>query len=520
MPAVEKSRRPFWFHPLLLAIFPGLSLLAANIDQIRLSQGIRLLAVSLAVGALVYLGAWLALRRRGNAALVASLILMALLTYGRLYDGLKEAGLSGETIVRHRYLIPVCLALTAAGVVGFIRMRETAALNRVLNVIAVAAVAFPLVSIGAYQANALHRVDPSAAECTLRPPEGQPLPDVYIIIMDGYERDDVLRELHGYDNSAFLQSLEAMGFYVARGSMSNFRPTEMSLSSLLNMAYVQDFPELFGARPGNQWDVIQLVNHSRVRRELECLGYTTVAFETGFYTEWEDADYYLERQADAYASMGLVGRVSRLEFLYLETTAGRALTDGWTASQAATQPEAFDLRADHRERILFILDQLHHIPAMPSPKLVFAHIISPHPPFVFGASGEPVELGDFETGFNGADWQLQAYADQVAYLNQLLLEATRVILEDSRDPPIIVMIGDHGYASRDSEEGLSNLAVYSVPASVELYQTITPVNVFRVIFDGVFRSSLGRLPDISYIYAYPDKFDLTVVPNTWVPSLP
>jgi len=68
-------------------------------------------------GALVYLGARLVLRRWDNAALAASLLLVALLSYGRLYDGLKAAGLSGKTMVRHRYPIPVCVVLVAAGVV-------------------------------------------------------------------------------------------------------------------------------------------------------------------------------------------------------------------------------------------------------------------------------------------------------------------------------------------------------------------------------------------------------------------
>ncbi len=68
------------------------------------------------------------------------------------------------------------------------------------------------------------------------------------------------------------------------------------------MEYIQDFPDRFGTRPDQQWDIVQLINHSRVRRELECLGYVTVAFETGHYwTEWDDADYYIHRRAGAFA---------------------------------------------------------------------------------------------------------------------------------------------------------------------------------------------------------------------------
>jgi len=517
---MKKPCAPFSFHPLLLAVFPALSLLAANIDQIRLWQGIRLLTVSLALGVLIYLGAWLALHRRGNAALVASLVLVALLTYGRLYDGLKEAGLSGETIVRHRYLIPACLALVAAGVVGFVRMRETAGLNRVLNVVSVVAVAFPLIGIVSSWASGQSAAGARQMECTLQPPEGRTLPDVYVIIPDAYTRGDVLQEVHGFDNSAFLESLEAMGFYVARGSMSNFRPTEMSVSSMLNMAYVQDFPDLFGVRSKHRWDVLRQLRHGRVRQELECLGYATVAIETGYFDDWVDADYYLKRRAGAYSGLGFTGEVTRIEYIFLKTTAGRAWTDGWTATHADSSAEKLDGRADHRELILFSFDQLHEIPALPSPKLVYVHIFSPHTPYVFGPNGEPVSKAEFETELTGEEWESQAYTDQVAYINKLLLDAIGSILEQSEEPPIIVLMGDHGTGRRGLEEQMSNLNAYHVPDSVELYPTITPVNSFRVIFDGVFGGSYGTLPDVSYYSSGRNWFELTVVPNTWRPGSP
>ena len=198
------------------------------------------------MGVLVYVGALVLLRKWGNAAPVASLVLLVLLSYGRLYDGLKAAGLSGETVVRHRYLIPLCVVIVGIGAVWAARRRETAGLNRVLNLMSVIVVALPLVSIGIYEANTLRSVRTPGMDCTLEPPGGQVLPDVYLIIMDAYTCDDVLRDVHGYDNSPFLELLEEMGFYVARGSLSNYRPTIMSISSMLNMAYIQDYPSFFG----------------------------------------------------------------------------------------------------------------------------------------------------------------------------------------------------------------------------------------------------------------------------------
>jgi hypothetical protein len=103
---MQRAQRKLWLHPLLFALYPALSLLAANADQIPLTQGLRITLATLVAGILVYAAARLTLQRDDAAALVASLTLMAALSYGRLYDGLKELGLSGETLVRHRYLLP------------------------------------------------------------------------------------------------------------------------------------------------------------------------------------------------------------------------------------------------------------------------------------------------------------------------------------------------------------------------------------------------------------------------------
>lgn len=89
---------------------------------------------------------------------------------------------------------------------------------------------------------------PLVAPATLAPPAGRPLPDVYDLIMDAYERDDVLLEMHNFDITPILRELEARGFYVARGSLSKFRETELSLTSVLNLHYVQSFQDVYSPR--------------------------------------------------------------------------------------------------------------------------------------------------------------------------------------------------------------------------------------------------------------------------------
>ena len=58
-------------------------------------------------------------------------------------------------------------------------------------------------------------------------------PAIYYIILDGYARSEVMRELFDFGNTAFLERLERKSFFVARGSNANYCKTPLSRSSSL-----------------------------------------------------------------------------------------------------------------------------------------------------------------------------------------------------------------------------------------------------------------------------------------------
>jgi len=66
-------------------------------------------------------------------------------------------------------------------------------------------------------------------------------PDLYVLILDEFGREDVLKERFGLDIGPSLQALRAMGFAVAQGSAANYSRTQPSISSMLNLDY---HPEL------------------------------------------------------------------------------------------------------------------------------------------------------------------------------------------------------------------------------------------------------------------------------------
>ncbi len=499
-----KLLRTFPLHPLLLAAYPVVYLLAANISQISPAAAFRPLLVSLAMAAVLLGLLWLLLRDVRRAALLVSLGLALFFTYGHALTFLKVHPLGGVVIGRHRYLIWLYLALLAWGVWRVLRVRSRRQLGRLtgaLNVAAMALVAFSLVQIGAHAvrtARAAASLERAAATDTT---PAASLPDVYILVLDSYARADVLQSFFGYDNRPFLDELKQMGFTIAECSAANYQTTEYSLASMLNFEYMQTFADYFGGIDGKNGDMLPpLIKDSQVRQRLEALGYSVTAFESGYaFTDWWGSDtFYAPGENDKLITTGL----HPFEALLLKTTAASLLLDsqiplfGDRIKKSANFPYTA-----HINNVELALSKLPTLPLQPSPKLVFAHLIVPHKPMVFKADGsiqtdenyyanegDPVNLEYFQRG----------YVNQVAFINARLLPILRWIIQDSQTPPVIVLIGDHGYAWGDST--FANLAAFYLPGGggADIYPTISNVNFFRVIFDRYFGTKFGLLPDDSY----------------------
>ena len=106
-----------------------------------------------------------------------------------------------------------------------------------------------------------------------------------------------------------------------------------------------------------------------------------------------------------------------------------------------------------RERILYLLDHLPDVARDPAPTFTFAHLLCPHPPFVFGEDGEDVghehriyALTDGIAGrpLPGPEEFRRGYRDQAAFITRRIQETIDRILAESPEPPIIIVQSDHG----------------------------------------------------------------------------
>jgi hypothetical protein len=153
-----------------------------------------------------------------------------------------------------------------------------------------------------------------------------------------------------------------------------------------------------------------------------------------------------------------------------------------------------------------------------TPVFVFAHILTPHPPFVFGRNGEKVApqrefcLGD-GAYLMPRDEYAKKYRDQLIFVNNKITAAVDKIISKSSRPTIIILQGDHGPGSMldwenlynsNVKERLSILNAYYLPEGgpQEIYDDITPVNTFRIIFNHYFGADLELLEDKCYFSSW------------------
>jgi hypothetical protein len=492
-----------WFsipwYPIVFGAYPVLALLAFNAGQVKVEAGLRPLLICVGFAGILFVLLKLLLRDWHRAAFLSTLWMVLFFSYGHIHILLTE---KLEDFDFTRWLLLAWLLLAVIAVVWAIRRPPTSALA--LNVIALGLVVTSLVQIGpGIQKSGVHTLGAKNAPVQdLSLPKNPP--DVYYFILDSYGREDLLNQAYGYDNSEFVNALRERGFYVAECSQSNYVRTEISVTSTLNMSYLQELDPAFVPESTKRRVLWDAYKHSAARYNFESLGYRTIAFATGFaWNEFDDSDVF-------YTPPPFSAGMSEFESLFIRTTLALHAKDlGWVDSDAI-------LGQNFRARTLLVFDKMDDIARMPEPTFAYVHLISPHPPFVFGPNGEHMYPPDFwnENREYPSDLYAKGYQNQLTFLNGKILEAMDTLISESDTPPIIILQGDHGPWLQPKNKRMWILNAYYLPEHTDkLYPTISPVNTFRLIFDEYFGGNYNLLEDISYFSPVPKLYEFSEIPN-------
>lgn len=328
-------------------------------------------------------------------------------------------------------------------------------------------------------------------------------PDIYYIIFDRYARSDILAGLYGFDNAGFLEELRSRGFTVADDTYGAYQRTAHSVSSTLNLGYI----DTQGVGQGSS-DWIPL---------YETLG------SPRLFPFLKGLDYRIE----TYGSWWEPTRASPLadvnDAYFAVPESLRPFTEN---SLLATLLEktgvAFlDPRQRHCQRLHHQFDAVSEAGTPDEPVFVFAHFLVPHPPFVLDASGRCISVEE-AAGHS----RVENYIGQLRFTNTEALTMVDAIL--ARDPEaIIILQSDEGpwparYAGEEIayfgadissvdwrdippaelREKMAILSAVRIPgvAPDALDDGFAPVNTFRIVLREVFGVPLEDLERSAFVF--------------------
>jgi len=520
----SKIHKTWVVYPFFLAAFPVFSLYYHNASEILPWVFVRPFIASLILAALIFGVAKLILKDWHKAGLLAGFAILVIFSHGHIHSALayRFENLFAEGQYKFFGFLPLGIddilvsiwAISGFSLLVFLwrTKRNFVSVTKLLNFVAIFLFAVPAVTSAFYKiANikprVLQEVDSKIGqEIQLKVEEVTVKPDIYYIILDRYGGERTLKNLYGFDNSEFLDFLTEKGFYVADRSTMNYPRTLTSLAASLNMNYINFLTEIAGDNTSDQTFAYPLVDNHKVGQLLKSQGYRYLHlgswFEPTKVSILADQNFLTK---DPF--LGLDGFSTEL----FETTIFSPVI-----RRLSSRTASFEFDFQHRNRILDQFDILGKVPYLSSPKFVFAHILIPHDPYVFGPNCEEIY---------SVKLTIQNYLDQMSCANQKVMKLVGSILADSKNPPIIVIQADEGpynmvypmpkgrFQFKDASDDTLNerfpiLNALYLPGvgTSDLYPTMTPVNTFRLIFNKYFGADLDLLPDKNYIYEDEDHF--------------
>ena len=508
---------PKLFHPLLFSFFPTFYVYSQNIHVLIPTE---LLLPLLVISGGTIVGFFILekiLKNKIKAALIITLFLVLFFSYGHIYNILNDISPENFDLGKHRYLLIPFSVIFVSGTIYFLKTkRKLDSATKITNVMSAAIMLVismtvvtnvlegnfygsqtlddeeKMLGLGfsqEFNPNDLFSNPSSKSIIDIQNMlRDNNLPDIYYIIPDEYGSYHGLKEFFNYDNSDFINYLKQKGFFVNEKSFANYPRTIQSMSSSLNMEYLDEITEQVGVNSKSYHLLNEHLSDNKVMSNMKSRGYVIVNMGSmwGPNTGFAEAD------------------VNLCEFKQINSNS--LMNELLLSSMLGYVQERFTEQG-RRDGILCTFDELYTInEKIPKQKFVFAHIQLPHSPFIFGPNGEHVTPG---IPLNSSKWDdRKAHVDQIKFANKKLKILIDKLLE-SEEKPIIILQGDTGSLytgdwDNPSEdliiERMSNLnAVYIPDEKYDLfYDGMTPVNTFRIIENTVFNGDYLLLKDKTY----------------------
>lgn len=330
-------------------------------------------------------------------------------------------------------------------------------------------------------------------------------PNILHVVLDGVGGPDILAEysVRASDLAAFHSS----GLQIVPDAVANYAFTYQAFASALNMRYLDELSLPLAERPDRR-PYLTLVHESAVIRALKQRSYEISIIGSGF-------DVTAKSPLSDHCEGCGYGFPSLYESALCSILPIRSLVS-WAAFYDA-----------HRQRLSGALEALGAVDfSAGRAKLVIAHIMAPHPPFVFGNDGpipgpnRPFDILDEHLFRGSRDEYRQGYSGQASYVLRVVRRIVDRARQQSRRPLVVIIHGDHGPgldfdsispSPRGIRERFSILLALGWPERTTAVIPRSPVNLYRAVFNVFHGASLPFLPDRAFVPKQDAPFQFTEV---------
>lgn len=449
---------------------------------------------------LIFLISFLLFKHKKQAAFFCFFLSLVLLVFGYLHDKLKAVSPNGF-ITKYSFLIPF---LTGVFTLFFYYIKKSKKnfndaflfLNVLFCVLVLSEIPN---SIRRNQLDkSLHNLIDSRftafSEATKKTVPDSLKPDIFFLVFDELSSSKGLEQTLGKNNDELDSALINKGFYIALNAKSNYNWTIFSIISTLNMEYLpQSIDPLMYDPRIYFWGGESFGNNSTFKL-LESNGYRIKQFQpfTLSNTDWKYETSFQELFTKHY---------------YFKTMPGRFYRDlFWNYSKINNryfhnyQMKLIDER-NHRKLELFdstLLMVKNACSFTGTPKFVYGHFMMPHGPFIVTRDGKLKNPA--ETVIKKKDYYLNAYYEQIKFTNKIIVDLVEFIQKSNKKNTVIIIEGDHGFRPENnytSPYSFNNFSSFYFPDKNynQLYDSISPVNTFRVVLNKYFQTNLTLVRD-------------------------
>ena len=427
---------------------------------------------------------YLLFRNTLKAALAVIFIMSCNFFFGSVYDFLKTQ-LGQSFLIKFSVIIPVML-LAILLVILYLKKSKRLFLRTAgyLNLLLLLLI---LIDAGALAVKLINSKGPGVTNLSgdLIKCDTCTKPDIYLIIADEYAGKTQLKDLFSFDNSAFENELQTRGFHIVNNSSSNYNATVYSMASLLNMDYIKN-----SNKPGviNHQDMLR--SRSLVRKN----NLVTFLSQNGYQVY----NYSFFDLADKKKAVHNIFFSTYKSLLTNQTFVNRFIFH--FGARFASRQKITDVKKNNLYNDIKIETLTRNTVLLKTsqPKFVYTHLKKPHHPYFFDSKGNEVPVDSLTDEFT---MDKRAYIEYLQYSNKMLLDLVDFIKKKSAMPPVIMLLGDHGFrqltGNVDKKYHFMNLnAVYFPNGNYAgFYDGMTNVNQFRVTLNSIFGQKLPLLKD-------------------------